>query len=227
MAYRKYRRYTKSKQNKRFNKYANNKTDAKSQSKQIISLNRKINKVYNNTRPELKRLNVSATRAVEGIEPSVIAFETFIGDVPLKIFQGNYAKYVYFNYRIAFNLNGVDMTRGNTFRLIILQNKVPLTGPPSVEDILNVSVDDYKVISPFKDNITNKYKILLSKIYAMSADKDIVYKSYNFKKLINYKKASGDETKYPRGCIFSFVCVPKNQTSITYYYSTKLGYVDN
>lgn len=227
MAYKKYRRYTKSKQNKRFNKYAYNKTDAKSQSKQIVRLNKKINNVYKSVKPELKMLEYGGEKTVSGESSSFIGFSTFIGGSPNTIFQGDYARFIYFNFRICFNLAGTDLTKGHMFRLIIIQTKYPSNTAITPGELLSTA-GSFGIVSPFRNNITARYKILLSKVINVTSDKDIVYRSYNFKKLIGFKKLSLDSAglDQPRSSIMSFVIAPSTQGEIKYSVQTRLGYID-
>lgn len=218
MAYRKYRRYTKSKQNKRFNKYAYNKTDAKSQSKQIVSLNKKINRIYKNTKPEIQKFNHSESFSLSPDTPKVLAYETFLGKTASTYFKGTYAKNVYFNFKLFFNPGASDLTKGRSFRIIILQSR-----QETIPDINILQNPEFKIFSPFKDEITRKYKILLSKVYVVSSDKDMFYRSYNFKNLLPYKKTSDGQTF---GFIYVMFILSPGQDATTIYYTSKLGVID-
>ena len=227
MAYKKYRRYTRSKQNKRFNKYAYNKTDAKSQSKQIVSLNKKIDRVYKNLKPEIIRINKQGTSTISQAKPVVINFETLLGDSITNIYKGNYAKNIYFNFRMYYNPNSRDLTQGHTFRVMVIQNRIPLDAAPDAESLFIDSSASWGVFAPFKDNIRNSYKILLSRVMNLSSDRDCLYRAFNFKKLLSYKKTTGDIAAYPRGCIFVLVLAPSGQSEISFIWTSKLGIVDN
>lgn len=220
MAYKKNRRYTKSKQNKRFNKYAYNKTDAKSQSKQIVSLNKKINKIYKNIKPEIQRFNRSASVVLNGSDIQLINYETMLGKTASTFFKGTYAKHIYFNFKIFFNPGGVDITKGRSFRIIILQTKQQITPDISILD----GTSEFGIFSPFKDDITRTYKIMLSRTYTISSDRDMFYRSYNFKKLLPYKKTSDGQTY---GFIYVMLIAPPGQDNTTLYYTSKIGIVDN
>ena len=227
MAYKK-RRYNRYKNKmKKFNRYAYAKTDSRNQAKQIVRLNKKINNVYKTVKPEIIRVNNSGQVSVKSSSANVIPFEIFLANSePLTLFKGNYAKFIYFNFRVYFNPTSLDLTQGKSFRIVILQNKYPVAAAPTATDIFNNPNNTYGVFSPFKDDIHLKYKILLSKVVIVSSDKDFLYRSYNFKRIINYKKTTGDEIKYPRGCIFALVYAPYQQTELLVNWTSKFGYVD-
>ena len=227
MAYRK-KRYNRRYKNKtkNFNKYAYAKTDSKNQSKQIVRLNKKINNVYRTLKPEIIRKNNNGQVSAGAESINSIPFETLINSDLAAVFKGDYAKFIYFNFRMYFNPSSVDLTQGKSFRIVILQNKYPIAAAPIASDIFNNPFNTYGVFSPFKDDIHLKYKILLSKVVNISSDRDFLYRSFNFKKLINYKKTSGDETKYQRGCIFVSVYAPLEQTALVFNWTSKFGYVD-
>ena len=70
---------------------------------------------------------------------------------------------------------------------------------------------------------------MLNKNYIISSDRDYLYKSYNFKKLIGYNKFyknTTDNINYPRGTIF-VVFATTQTTEFTIKYNNALGYVDN
>ena len=229
MAYKKRRYNTKKNKTKRFNKYAYAKTDSRNQAKQIVRLNKKINNVYKTLKPEIIRINANAGLDVSETSPVIIPFSQFInlgsGNIS-DFFKGNFAKFIYFNYRIYVNPGAADLTSGKSIRVVILQNKYPLAAAPNAADLFNISSTSYGVFSPFKDDIHLKYKILLSKVSIVSSDRDMLYRSYNFKKLINYKKTTGDTSAFPRGCIFVCVFAPYNQASLNFAWTSKFGYVD-
>lgn len=228
MAYRK-KRYNRRYKNKtkNFNKYAYAKTDSKNQSKQIVRLNKKINNVYKTLKPEIIRINNYGQIEAKSDAESVIPFEIFLANVePLDKFQGNYAKFIYFNFRVYFNPTSTDLTQGKSFRIVLLQNKYPLATAPTASDIFKNPGNTYGVFSPFKDDIHLKFKILLSKVVNISSDKDFLYRSYNFKRLLAYKKTTGDTTKYQRGCIFVYIYAPSQQTALMVNWTSKFGYVD-
>lgn len=230
MVYRK-RRYNRRYKNKtkKFNRYAYAKTDSKNQSKQIVRLNKKINNVYRTLKPEIIRINANGGVDVSETSPVIIPFTKFIdlgsGTVS-DFFKGNFAKFIYFNYRIYVNPGSADLTSGKSIRVVILQNKYPLAAAPTAAELFNISSTSYGVFSPFKDDIHLKYKILLSKVSIVSSDRDMLYRSYNFKKLINYKKTTGDTSTYPRGCIFVCIFAPYDQASLNIAWTSKFGYVD-
>lgn len=228
MAYKK-RRYNRRYKNKtkKFNRYAYAKTDSRNQAKQIVRLNKKINNVYKTVKPEIIRINHSGQVNVKKNSDNVIPFEILLANSePLTLFKGNYVKFIYFNFRVYFNPTSLDLTQGKSFRIVILQNKYPVAAAPTAADIFNNPTAAYGVFSPFKDDVHLKYKILLSKVVVISSDRDFLYRSYNFKRIINYKKTTGDTTKYPRGCIFALVYAPSQQDDLLVNWTSKFGYVD-
>lgn len=228
MAYKKRRYNTKKNKTKRFNKYVYAKTDSRNQAKQIVRLNKKITRVYNTLRPEIIRINNNGQVNTGVTMVSSISFDTLINKTSiLETFKGNYAKFIYFNFRLFCNPVSVDITKGKSFRIVILQNRYPIAEAPSPTDILEISANTFGVFSPFKDDIHLKYKILISKVFSLSSDKDYLYRSFNFKKLISYKKTSGDESKYQRGCIFVIIYSPQGEEAgIMFNWTSKFGYVD-
>ena len=226
MVYRKrYNRRYKNK-TKKFNRYAYAKTDSKNQAKQIVRLNKKISNVYRTLKPEIIKKNNNGQVAAGAESINTVPFETLINSDLASVFKGNYAKFIYFNFRVFFNPTSTDLTQGKSFRIVILQNKYPIAAAPTATEIFNNPSNTYGVFSPFKDDIHLKYKILLSKVIFISSDKDFFYRSFNFKKLINYKKTSGNELKYQRGCIFVSVYAPYAQSELAFNWTSKFGYVD-
>lgn len=226
MVYKK-RYNNKRRKNRRFNKYAYAKTDSKNQSKQIVYLNKKINRVYRNLKPEIIRINKQGTSTISQAKPVVIPYETLLGESITNVYKGNYARNIYFNFRMYYNPNSRDLTQGHTFRVMIIQNKIPLDVAPDSESLFIDSSASWGVFAPFKDNIKNSYKILLSKVINISSDRDYLYRVYNFKKLLSYKKTTGDIAAYPRGCIFVLVLAPSGQSEISFIWTSKIGIIDN
>nr|WAK45956.1 MAG: capsid protein [Chicken virus mg5_2876] len=219
MAYKKRRYNTKKNKTKRFNKYAYAKTDSKNQAKQIVQLNKKINKIYKNVKPEIKRFDHSDTVVLGGDVIKVIEYETMLGQTASTYFKGNYAKHIYFNFKMFINPGAADFTKARSYRIVILQTKQQATPDDSI-----FASSNFNIFSPFKDNITLKYKILLSKVYTISSDKEMFYRSFNFKKLLSYKKNSDGQTY---GFIYVMLVAPPGQENTTIYYTSKIGLVDN
>lgn len=220
--YRKARKTT-----KKFNKYVYAKTDSRNQAKQIVKLNKKISNVYKTLRPELNKVNNNAVATISQAKPVMLTLTQFLkGNDPMNIFSGNYAKLVYFNFRMYFNPNMRDLTAGHTYRIIVFQTKKGLSEAPTAADLFDDDSLSWGVCMPFRDNINVQFKILLSRVVNISTDKDYLYRSYNFKKLIGYKKTDGDLFKYPRGSIFVCVLAPNDQAELSFNWISKLGYVD-
>lgn len=220
MAYKK-RYNNKRRKNRKFNKYVYAKTDSRNQAKQIVSLNKKINKIYKNVKPEIKRFNKSGDLVLNGDTEQLINYEDMLGQTASTYFKGTYAKHIYFNFKIYINPGAVDFTKARSFRIVILQTRRQLT--PSSSSIFDAT-SGFKIFSPFKDEITRSYKILLSKIYTLSSDKEMFYRSFNFKKLLPYKKTSEGQTY---GFIYVMLIAPPGQENTTIYYTSKIGLVDN
>ena len=105
----------------------------------------------------------------------------------------------------------------NVLFVIIVQNRDALGDSPTIGDILNPSGSGSYIIAPFKNGINNNYKILLNKTYTISSDRDFLYRSYNFKKLIGYNKisSSGAPAKFSKGSIFViFITTQANEFKI-------------
>ena len=219
MVYKKRYNNKRRKNTRKFNKYVYAKTDSRNQAKQIVSLNKKINKIYKNVKPEIQRFNHGDSFVLTSANPTVLDYETMLGQTASTYFKGNYAKHIYFNFKMFFNPGGTDLTKGRSFRIVILQTKQQATPDASI-----FQKSDFKIFSPFKDNITLKYKILLSKVYFISSDKDMFYRSFNFKKLLPYKKTSDGQTY---GFIYIMFMAPPDQENTTFYYTSKIGLVDN
>lgn len=228
MAYKKrYNRRYKNK-TKKFNKYAYAKTDSKNQSKQIVRLNKKIDNVYKTLRGEIIKSNNSGSVVITVNSPAILPLNTLLGGATLNdLFNGNYAKFIYFNFKFFFNNSDVDLTQGKTLRVVIVQNRAGMSEAPAPGTILNYSQNSQAVIAPFKEGINKNYKILLSKVYTISSDKDYIYKFYNFKKIIGYNKLAGTSPTltYARGSIFiMFFTTQTGEFTISW--NDSLGYVD-
>lgn len=228
MAYKKrYNRRYKNK-TKRFNKYAYAKTDSKNQAKQIVQLNKKISNVYKTLRPELIKRHYTWSVDVSADSATIIKFDSMLnigeGSSLNDLFKGNYAKFIYFNFKFYFNSTNLDLTKGKTLRIVILQNRVGTDTAPNTTDIFQFA---QSILSPFKEGVNNKYKILLDKRYSISDNRDYLIKTYNFKKLIGYNKLYGttQTLKYGRGSIFVYLIT--NQTEkYSVSYTSSLGYTD-
>ena len=224
MAYKK-RRYNRRYKNKtkKFNRYAYAKTDSKNQSKQIVRLNKKINNVYKSLRGEIRKNVASGQLTIKNSSPVVLDLKTLLGSSSIDLntaFKGMYTKFIYENFKFFFNSGNVDLTKGKTLRVVIVQNRNYLEAIPSIEDILDNTDSTNYIIAPFRTGINNNYKILLSKIYNISSDRDYLYKSYNFKKLMGYNKtgSTGVPSVYCKGSIFIiFITTQTEEFKIKWY----------
>ena len=228
MAYRK-RRYNRRYKNKtkKFNRYAYAKTDSKNQSKQIVRLNKKIDNVYKTLKPEIIKTYATGTFNISSSAPVVLPFESLINASStaaiVDLFKGDYTKFIYYNFKFFFNSGDVDLTKGKTLRIIIFQSRNNLSAAPTASYIL--SDESQAIISSLVLGINNDYKILLNKTYIISSDRDYLYKTYNFKKLIGYNKKFGPGSAYGRGSIFiMFITTQTDEFSIKW--NSSLGRVD-
>lgn len=228
MVYKKRRYYRRKKNTKKFNRYAYAKTDSRNQAKQIVKLNKKISNVYKALKPEIVRTTASAEFEINSLAPTILNLKSFIGRDIIGFFKGKYAKYIYFNFNFFFNSGNVDLTQGKTLRVVFFQNRIGMDELPTHADIFQNSSDS--IISPFKEGVNNNYKILLSRTYTIPSDKDYLYKSYNFKKLIGLnlltKTATSTDSIYPRGTIF-VMFITTQTTNYKVKWTSKLGHVDN
>ena len=231
MVYRK-RRYNRRYKNKtrKFNKYAYAKTDSRNQAKQIVRLNKKISNVYKSLRGEIKKNNTGGQLTISNSAPVIVSLKELLGSSSVdlnNVFKGVYTKFIYENFKFFFNSGDIDITQGKTLRVIIIQNRVGLAAAPEINAILNPSASTQYIIAPFKNGINNNYKILLNKTYTISSDRDYLYKSYNFKKIIGYNKLSNSAplSTYGRGSIF-IIFITTQTKEFEIKWNNTLGYID-
>lgn len=211
---------------KNFNKYAYAKTDSRNQAKQIVRLNKKINNVYKTLRPEISKLHKVGEIKLSSTSPVVKPVDSLLGQTYNNLFQGDYAKFIYYKFKFFFNSTNIDLTQGKTIRIIIFQNRTGIDTIPLLTDIFQDAAQP--IVSSFKEGINTNYKILLDKIYTISSDKDYLYRSYNFKKLIGYNKLHKvykEDLTYCRGCMF-VAFLTTQTTEFTISYNNSIGYYD-
>lgn len=230
MAYKKRRYTTRKNKTKKFNRYAYAKTDSKNQSKQIVRLNKKIDNVYKSLRGEIRKNTSGGQFNISSSSPVILPLTTLMGSSELNlndIFKGVYTKFIFENFKFFLNSGEVDLTQGKTLRVIIVQNRNGLSAAPSIGDILNPSGSGSNIVAPFKNGINNDYKILLNKIYNISSDRDYLFKSYNFKKIIGYNKitSSGAPASFCKGSIF-IIFITTQATQYEIRWNNILGYID-
>ena len=231
MAYRK-RRYNRRYKNKtkKFNRYAYAKTDSKNQSKQIVRLNKKISNVYKSLRGEIRKSITNGQLTISNSAPVIVPLTTLMGSSSYNLndlFKGKYTKFIYENFKFFFNSGDIDITQGKTLRVIVVQNRVGMAAAPEINAILNPSDATTYMIAPFKNGINNNYKILLNKVYTISSDRDYLYRSYNFKKLIGYNKNAGtsETLAFGRGSIF-IIFITTQAKEFEIKWNNTLGYID-
>lgn len=218
MVYRK-KRYNRRYRNKRFNRYAYNKTDAKSQSKQIVRLNKKISKVYNNLKPDLKYTRDTIATVFSSGAGQATFFNYKIAPSVEEIKQ----KYIFLNLKIGFNLTEASKAQGFMFRVAVIQRKQAITADaPSLEELFENLDITYRIISPYKRGITTNYKILYDRVITIPENKDMLIRKINLKNLMSRVKY-GENYK---GDIYYYIISPKAvDFAITTIYT--LGYVSD
>ena len=230
MAYRKRRYYRRKKNTKKFNRYVYAKTDSRNQAKQIVRLNKKISNVYKSLRGEIRKSITNGQLTISNSAPVIVPLTTLMGSSSMdlnSVFKGVYTKFIYENFKFFFNSGNVDLTQGKTLRVIIVQNRIGLSDVPNIDTILNPSNATTYMIAPFKNGINNNYKILLNKTYTISSDRDYLYKSYNFKKIIGYNKisSSAPSSKFSKGSIF-IIFITTQAAEFEIKWNNTLGYID-
>ena len=230
MVYKKRRYYRRRKNTKKFNRYVYAKTDSRNQAKQIVRLNKKISNVYKSLRGEIKKNITNGQLTISNSAPVILPLTTLMGSSSMNlndVFKGVYTKFIYENFKFFFNSGNVDLTQGKTLRVIIVQNRIGLSAVPEIDTILNPSDSITYMIAPFKNGINNNYKILLNKTYTISSDRDYLFKSYNFKKLIGYNKISSTSvpSTFSKGSIF-IIFITTQTTEFEIKWNNTLGYID-
>lgn len=203
---------------KKFNRYAYAKTDSRSQSKQIVSLNKKISKVYNNLKPDLKY-----TRDTIHTQFTTSGQESFFNYKIAPAVEEIKQKYIFLNLKIGFNLTEASKTQGYLFRVAVIQRKQAITAEaPTIEELFENSDITYRIISPYKRGITTNYKILYDRVISIPENKDMVIRKINLKNLMSRVKY-GENYK---GDIYYYLISPKKvDFVITTIYT--LGYVSD
>ena len=218
MVYKK-RYYNRRRKNTRkFNRYAYAKTDAKSQSKQIVRLNKKISRVYNNLRPDLKY-----TRDSINTQFTSSGTETFFSYKIAPTVEEIKQKYIFLNLKIGFNLSSSALTQGHIFRIAIIQRKQAITAEaPTIEELYETSTTTDRIISPYKRGITTNYKILYDRLVLIPENRDMTFRKINLKNLMSRIKY-GENYK---GDIYYYIISPKK---VDFVISTiyTLGYISD
>lgn len=203
---------------KKFNRYAYAKTDSRSQSKQIVSLNKKISKVYNNLKPDLKY-----TRDIIHSQFTTSGQDSFYSYKIAPTVEEIKQKYIFLNLKIGFNLTEASKDQGYLFRVAVIQRKQAITAEaPTIGELFENSDITYRIISPYKRGITTNYKILYDRVISIPENKDMVIRKVNLKNLMSRIKY-GENYK---GDIYYYIISPKKvDFVITTIYT--LGYVSD
>lgn len=217
MVYKK-RYYNRRRKNRRFNRYAYAKTDAKSQSKQIVRLNKKISRVYNNLKPDLKytRDTIHSLFTTSGQD-------TFYSYKIAPAVEEIKQKYIFLNLKIGFNITSASKEQGFMFRVAVIQRKQAIAGEaPTIAELFENTDITYRIISPYKRGINTNYKILYDRVITIPENKDMVIRKINLKNLMSRVKY-GENYK---GDIYYYLISPKKvDFAITTIYT--LGYVSD
>lgn len=219
MVYKK-RYYNRRRKNTRkFNRYAYAKTDAKSQSKQIVRLNKKISRVYNNLKPDLKYTRDTIHTNFSSSSGQATFYSYKIAPTVEEIKQ----KYIFLNLKIGFNITESSKSQGFMFRLAVIQRKQAITAEtPTIEELFENSDVTYRLISPYKRGINTNYKILYDRVISVPENRDTIIRKVNLKNLMSRVKY-GENYK---GDIYYYLISPKAvDFSITTIYT--LGYVSD
>ena len=217
MVYKK-RYNNKRRKNRRFNRYVYAKTDSRNQAKQIVRLNKKISRVYNNIKPDLKY-----TRDIINTQFTASGADMFhvykIAPAVEEIKQ----KYIFLNLKIGFNLSSSAKDQGYIFRVAIIQRKQAITAEaPTLTELFETTGTVDKIISPYKRGITTNYKILYDRLISFPENRDMTFRNINLKNLMSRVKY-GENYK---GDIYYYIISPKKvDFVITSIYT--LGYVSD
>lgn len=213
-------------------KHIFNYKNAKAQASQIYQLRRRIDRVLQKTKPEVKVVETSRTERM--ILPNVNDYYAFINFVrpelgsadnqrigskihmiqPTLFISAKYDAVTQSNPAPVYNQQ--LLSGGAALRIIAIQTKTPLNDPPPLTSILRSNpsysfqgVDNIANLTiPFEVGITTKYEIIYDKVKYFSVNKPIYSKRINFKpKIKNLKWNPGPDVEYtyPVGSIFVYI----------------------
>lgn len=212
----------------------NNKS-AKAQAGQIYALKKRVTRMYNALKPEVKVVETNDYNAFQLLPGNVTQFGTAMitpglgnGDASrigsrvrmIKPTLFLSAKY----YRVTrtsgtapiYNLNSGNVGAG--VRIIAVQAKVPRNSVPTLGSLmhgdLSDSFSDIQTIPnlqiPFEVGISTEYHVLYDKVFYFSPDKPILSKRINFKPVMrhldwNVSNEGDTSYTYPAGAIYWYI----------------------
>lgn len=207
-----FKRYNRYKTLSARNIYSNK--SAKSQSKQIYALKKRINKVYRACKPEYKiydGLNTTYNFSSSDITNTykIIYWESNLEGVSDTTHIGNKVRSIafdtYFTGEYYNNSNtgyhGTESS-GSPFRIIILQRKAPSNDSISISDVLSTSGGSganytMQAICPLQKGITEQFNVLLDKKIIFTTSKNQAIRHYR----VRPRNIRWDPTGYYNGFI--------------------------
>lgn len=219
-------------------------TSAKSQARQIVTLNRKVNRIYRNLRPDtqiwftnsmVRIFNNSSASAVRYFSQWTAQSFRNADDTSFELSPGDTRKL--YNLRIVGNVEysdnypdvvAIDHQRTCSIRFIVGQYIRSASVALSEDSILQVvtSGDGYELntVRPLRDNVTSYCKLLYDKSYTFSDQTPIRQFKWSFNKLLPWRRDAIDGT-YHYGSFFFFVVTAGLHWDSTYAQQLKLNYM--
>lgn len=181
------KRYNRNKTLSARNIYSNK--SAKSQSKQIYALKKRINTVYRRTKPEIKVFDGTNSTYSFDSQTLLNTYKIIPFDGPWKGSEDDnrigdlikclsYTIYFTGEYYNSSNTGYHDSeSAGTPFRIIVFQKKTSNNDSPSIGEILSRtsgSGADYtnQAICPLKKGVTEKYKILADRKFTFTINRN-------------------------------------------------------
>lgn len=183
------------------------KTSAKSQARQIAALRSRVNRVFRNTRKEIRNYQETFTQTFTNSSISSV-YDTFSLTDEFMSGQWTRLRGLSINGILEYGDNreaypGVDITRSGSVRIIVyqtLQSRNAETGVQSLVEIGSVG-DDYELNTtrPLKDGVSSFVKILADRVYTLSNQVPQKRVHISLRRLLNLHKETTDN--YARGSI--------------------------
>ena len=210
----------------------NNKT-AKAQASQIWALRKRVNRVYQRTKPEVKVAEsnyinnvgfgnfgapgVAQTYAQSITMPSTgTSDSTRIGNIisllPFKLYINLQYEEIYNSLRNGFSTVKIPLaSHGISLRLFAIQAKMSGVSQPTYDELMELGALNNDPVrasmfmtSPFKTGITGKYNILYNRVFHLSEDKPLISRTLTIRPKIKTIQWT-DGTSTPKGQIFWYV----------------------
>lgn len=212
----------------------NNKS-AKAQAGQIYALKKRVNRMYNSLKPEVKVVESDAYNAFQFLPGTTTTWSTAmitpgVGNtdstrIGSRIRIVKPTLFVSAKYNRITRTSGTapiyNLNAGNTgagIRLIAVQSKVPRNQAPALSSLLHGTISDSfmdiqtipNLQLPFEVGISTEYHVLYDRTFYFSNDKPILSKRINFKpkmRHMDWDVAHGGDTSYtyPAGAIFWYM----------------------